>query len=171
MSFSDWIIPLLLVMLCLLTLKRGKDPYEALISGAEEGFGIILRILPALIILLTAAKMLRASGFFELLGVLLEPMLTKLGISAELLPLLLLQPLSGSGSLALAGELIQKHGAESEIGRIAAVLLGSSETTFYTIAVYFGAAGIKRSRYAVHSALIGDFFGAFVGILAVKIFF
>ena len=115
--------------------------------------------------------MLRASGFFDLLSALLAPLLNALGISAELLPLMLLQPLSGSGSMALAAELMSVHGADSEIGRMAAVLIGSSETTFYTIAVYFGAAGIQKSRYAVPAALIGDLAGMIAAIAAVKWFF
>ena len=168
MEFSSWIVPFLLAGCAFLTLYRGNDPYEAILEGGKDGIRLIPRILPSLIAVLTATKMLRASGFFELFGAILAPVLEKIGISAEILPLLLLQPLSGSGSLAFAGELMEKHGAESEIGRMAAVLLGSSETTFYTISVYFGAAEIRRGRYAVHSALIGDFFGAIAAILAVK---
>lgn len=167
-ALTDWIIPLLLTTLAALTLRRGEDPYEALITGAGEGLKLLPRILTALIALLTAAGMLRTSGFFQLLGEWLAPLFTALGISPELLPLLLLQPLSGSGSLALAGELMARHGGDSEIGRMAAVLLGSSETTFYTIAVYFSAAGVKRSRHAAVAALIGDVVGAAVAIAAVK---
>ena len=168
---TDYLIPLLFTILALLTLKCGKDPYEALLQGASEGLLLLPRLLPCLIALLTASSMLRASGFFDLLSALLAPFLNALGISAELLPLMLLQPLSGSGSMALAAELMAVHGADSEIGRMAAVLIGSSETTFYTIAVYFGAAGIQKSRYAVPAALIGDLAGMITAIAAVKLFF
>lgn len=168
---ADYLIPLLFVTLALLTLKCGQDPYEALLRGASEGLLLLPRLLPCLIALLTASSMLRASGFFDLLSALLAPFLNALGISAELLPLMLLQPLSGSGSMALAAELMSAHGADSEIGRMAAVLIGSSETTFYTIAVYFGAAGIQKSRYAVPAALIGDIVGMTTAIAAVKMFF
>mgnify|MGYP003300746668 CR=1 FL=1 len=168
---TDYLIPLLFTILALLTLKCGKDPYEALLQGASEGLLLLPRLLPCLIALLTASSMLRASGFFDLLSALLAPFLNALGISAELLPLMLLQPLSGSGSMALAAELMAVHGADSEIGRMAAVLIGSSETTFYTIAVYFGATGIQKSRYAVPAALIGDLAGMLAAIVSVKLFF
>ena len=168
---TDWIIPLLFTLLALLTLRRGTDPYEALLQGASEGLLLLPRLLPCLIALLTASAMLRASGFFDLLSTLLAPLLNTIGISAELLPLLLLQPLSGSGSMALAADLMAEHGADSEIGRMAAVLIGSNETTFYTIAVYFGAAGTQKSRYAVPAALIGDLAGMVTAIAAVKVLF
>ena len=168
---TDYLIPLLFATLALLTLKHGQDPYEALLRGASEGLLLLPRLLPCLIALLTASSMLRASGFFDLFSALLAPLLNALGISAELLPLMLLQPLSGSGSMALAADLMSVHGADSEIGRMAAVLIGSSETTFYTIAVYFGAAGIQKSRYAVPAALIGDLAGMLAAIISVKLFF
>ena len=167
----DWLIPLLLTALALLTLRRGVDPYDTLLKGASEGLLLLPRLLPCLIALLTATSMLRASGFFEILSALLAPLLNAFGISADLLPLLLLQPFSGSGSMALAAELMAAHGADSEIGRMAAVLIGSSETTFYTIAVYFGAAGVQKSRYAVPAALLGDAAGMITAIIAVKLLF
>lgn len=171
MALTDWVLPLLLTALAALTLRRGEDPYDALTAGAAESLRLLPRILCALIALLTGAGMLRASGFFQILTQALGPVLTRLGVSPELLPLLLLQPLSGSGSMAIAGELMAQHGGDSEIGRTAAVLIGSSETTFYTIAVYFGAAGVKKSRHAAAAALIGDFVGAAAAIWAVKKFF
>lgn len=171
MALTDWVLPLLLTALAALTLRRGEDPYDALTAGAAESLRLLPRILCALIALLTGAGMLRASGFFQILTLALGPVLTRLGVSPELLPLLLLQPLSGSGSMAIAGELMAQHGGDSEIGRTAAVLIGSSETTFYTIAVYFGAAGVKKSRHAAAAALIGDFVGAAAAIWAVKKFF
>lgn len=168
---TDYLIPLLFATLALLTLKCGQDPYEALLQGASEGLLLLPRLLPCLIALLTASSMLRASGFFDLLSALLAPLLNTLGISADLLPLMLLQPLSGSGSMALAADLMSVHGADSEIGRTAAVLIGSNETTFYTIAVYFGAAGIQKSRYAVPAALIGDLAGMLAAVAAAKVLF
>ena len=168
---TDFLIPLLFTALALLTLRRGVDPYETLLTGASEGLLLLPRLLPCLIVLLTATSMLRASGFFDLLSTLLAPILSTLGISADLLPLILLQPFSGSGSMAIAAELMAVHGADSEVGRIAAVLIGSSETTFYTIAVYFGAAGVRKSRYAVPAALIGDLAGMLTAIAAVKLLF
>ncbi len=171
MEFTHWLVPLLLTGCALLTLRRGSDPYEALIAGAGEGLSVIPRILPALIALLTATKMLRESGFFELLVGVIGGALAALGVDAALLPLIMLQPFSGSGSLAIAGEIMAESGGESAVAKTAAVLLGSSETTFYTLSVYFAAAGVKNGRYAAKAALIGDFFGALAAIWAAKIFF
>lgn len=167
-ALNDWIVPLLLTVAAALTLRRGEDPYAALAAGAGDGLRLLPRIFTALVALLTAAGMLRASGFFQILERLLAPLLARLGLSAELLPLLLLQPISGSGSLALAGELMARHGGDSDMGRTAAALLGSSETAFYTVAVYFGAAGIRDSRHALPAALIGYAAGAATAIVAVR---
>lgn len=167
-ALTDWIVPLLLTVAAALTLRRGEDPCAALAAGAGDGLRLLPRVFTALVALLTAAGMLRASGFFQILEHPLAPLLTRLGLSAELLPLLLLQPISGSGSLALAGELMARHGGDSAIGRTAAALLGSSETAFYTVAVYFGAAGIRDSRHALPAALIGYAAGAATAIAAVR---
>lgn len=168
MALTDWVVPLLLTALSALTLRQGEDPYRALTDGAEEGLRLLPRILCALIALLTAAGMLRASGFFQILTILFGPALTRLGVSPELLPLLLLQPVSGSGAMALAGELMAAHGGDSALGRTAAALIGSSETVFYTLAVYSSAAGVKKSRHAAAAALIGYAAGAAAAIWAIK---
>ena len=169
MDFSTLLVPLLLSFVAVFGLIRRVDVYTALTKGAEEGLGILLRIFPSLIGLLTAVYMLRASGAMDLLGELAAPLLEKLGIPPETAALLFIRPVSGA--LAVGSELMAAHGPDSYIGRVAAVMLGSTETTFYTIAVYFGAAGVKKTRYAIPAALIADLAGFMAAALAVRVFF
>ena len=171
MDYSAYLVPLLLVCISLFALGKKVNVYEALTKGAEEGLQILLRILPTLVGLMTAVHMLRASGAMEALGEVLSPLLTLLGIPPETAALLFIRPVSGSAALAIGSELMAEHGPDSTIGRIAAVMLGSSETTFYTIAVYFGSAGIRRTRYAVPAALIADLVCFISSAFAVRLFF
>ena len=147
------------------------DVYAALTHGAEEGLSVLLRIVPALVALLTAVSMFRASGAAELLTALFAPLLELVGIPAETAPLLLIRPVSGSGALAIGTDLMTSHGPDSYIGRVAAVMLGSTETTFYTIAVYFGSAGIRRTRHAIPAALAADLAGFAASAWAVRLLF
>ena len=169
MDYSSYLIPLLLVFVSLFALGKGINVYESLIRGAEEGLQILLRILPSLVGLMTAVYMLRASGFLDRLGLLLSPLFTFLGIPPETAPLLFIRPVSGSGALAIGSELMAEYGPDSYIGRTAAVMLGSSETTFYTVAVYFGAAGIQKTRYAIPAALIADLTAFLAAAFAVRL--
>lgn len=171
MDFSAYLIPLLLCCTAGFALCKRVDVYRTLTDGAQEGLSVLLRILPSLVALLTAVYMLRASGAMEVLSSFLAPLLQRLGIPEEVAPLLLLRPVSGSAALAMGSELMAQHGADSQIGRIAAVLLGSSETTFYTIAVYFGSADIRRTRYAVPAALFADMVCFISSAFAVRLFF
>lgn len=171
MTISSWIIPLLLAVVAVCGLGRRVDIYAALTHGAEEGLHTLLRIIPALVGLLTAVSMFRASGAMEYLASLLSPLLTVLGIPPETAPLLLIRPMSGSGALAVGTELMTRFGPDSYIGRVAAVMLGSTETTFYTIAVYFGSAGIHRTRHTIPAALAADLAGFAASALAVRLFF
>ena len=147
---------LLLASLLLAGLLRGVDVYAALLLGARKGLRVCAELLPPLLALFPALYLLRASGLPEALGTLLSPVFSALGVPAETALLLLLRPLSGSGAMAAASELIARHGADSLIGRTAAVMLGSSETTLYVAAVYFSAAGVKDSRWAIPAALFAD---------------
>lgn len=167
--FFTMLVPLIMAAVAVYAMARRVDVYDALVQGAGEGLGVLARIVPPLIGLLTAVYMLRASGALEALTALLSPLLTLLGIPPETAPLMLLRPVSGSGALAAATELIGQYGPDSYIGRTAAVMLGSTETTFYVIAVYFGAAGIKRTRWAVPAALCADITGFAVSALAVRL--
>ena len=171
MDLSVLLIPLLLTGAALYGLWKKVDVYSALTTGAENGLTTLLRILPTLVCLLTAVSMLRASGALEWFTTLCAPLMDFLGIPPETMPLMLIRPISGSGALAVGSDLIEEFGADSYLGRVAAVMLGSSETTFYTIAVYFGAAGIRRIRHTIPAALTADFMGFFASALAVRLFF
>ena len=150
---------LIIGAVCLYALLRGENVFAAATDGAQEGLKTVLRILPALVCLLSGVYMLRASGALDALILLISPALAGLGIPAEVAPLMLLRPISGSGALAVGSELMETFGANSLVGRTAAVMLGSTETTFYVVTVYFGAAGIKRSRHAIPAALCADLAG------------
>ena len=171
MDVSSLLIPLLLTGAALWTLRKRIDVYDALTAGASEGLLVLARIAPSLIALLTAVYMLRASGALDGLTGLLAPLLTALGVPPETAPLLVIRPLSGSGALAAGSDLMRQYGTDSYIGRCAAVMLGCTETTFYTIAVYFGAAGVRRTRYAVPAALTADAAAFLSAALAVRLFF
>lgn len=147
---------LLLGCLMLAGIVRGVDVYAALLEGTKKGLAVCVDILPALLVLFPMLWLLCASGLTEAVGVWLRPLFSLLGVPPETVTLLLLRPLSGSGAMAAASELISRFGPDSLVGRTAAVMLGSSETTFYVAAVYFSAAGIRKSRWAIPAALCAD---------------
>lgn len=165
------LVPFLMLAVALWGLIKRVNLWSALIDGAGEGLKTTLRVLPPLVALLTAVYMLRASGALELLGQLLEPVLSAVGIPVETIGLLLVRPVSGSAALGVGAELISAYGPDSLVGRTAAVMLGSTETTFYTVAVYFGAAKIAKSRYAIPAALCGDIAGFIAAGWAVRLLF
>ena len=152
-------VPGLLAICSLLVLRKKENAYDLLLDGGAEGLRTAVSILPALVVLLTAVHMLKASGGVELLGGFLAPAFSFLGIPPETAVLVLIRPISGSAALAVGADLMARYGPDSPVGRTAAVMLGSTETTFYTISVYFGAAGIKKTRYAIPAALMADLTG------------
>ena len=170
MSLSSLVIPLLLAAVAVYGAGKRVDVYGALTRGAGEGLSVLARIIPALVGLMTAVGMFRASGAMEALSGLCAPVLELLGVPPETAPLMLVRPISGSGALAVAGDLIAANGPDSYVGRVAAVMLGSTETTFYTIAVYFGAAGIRKTRHTIPAALPADCVGFAASALAVRLF-
>jgi spore maturation protein B len=171
MDVSALVVPGILAVTAAFALGKKVDVYAALTDGAGEGLSVVLRILPALVALLSAVYMFRASGAMEFLTGLLAPVLSALGIPPETAALMLVRPVSGSGALAVGSDLMQQFGADSYIGRVAAVMLGSTETTFYTVAVYFSAAGIRKTRYTIPAALCADLAGFAFAALAVRLFF
>ena len=169
--FFTMLVPLILCFVALYAAGRRVDVWSALVQGAGSGLETLVRIVPALVGLLTAVYMLRTSGALELLAQALAPVMDRLGLPSELLPLMLVRPVSGSAALGVGAELIASYGPDSELGRTAAVMLGSTETTFYTVAVYFGAVGIVRTRYAVPAALCADLTGFVASAWAVRLLF
>ena len=168
---TDYIVPLILFFTAALALRKKENAYDILLGGASEGLTLLLSILPALILLLTAVHLLRASGAVEILSRILSPVFSLFGIPPESAMRVLNRPISGSAALAVGAEVMAEYGVDSLVGRTAAVMLGSTETTFYTISVYFGAAGIKKTRYTVPAALFADFVGFFMASWTVRIFF
>ena len=171
-ELSRYIIPLLLTIIPLyaLTFKKIKV-YESFVEGAKDGFNIAIRIIPYLVAILVAIGMFRASGALDILLSGLSPFLHFVGFPPENLPLALMRPLSGSGSLGLLTDLIDQHGPNSLISKIGATMFGSTETTFYVLAVYFGSVGIKKSRHALAAGLFADFVGVVSAVFFCQILF
>ncbi len=167
----NMVMPVMMAAIALYAMTKRVDVYDAVIHGAAGGFEVLGRIIPPLIALLTAVSMLRASGFLEVCAQWASPLLGALGIPPETAPLLLVRPISGSAALGVGADIIATYGPDSTVGRTAAVMMGSTETTFYTIAVYFGAANIKKTRYAIPAALCADLVGFVTAALAVRLFF
>ena len=168
---SAAIMPTVVLMILLLAVRRKTDAYTYFVDGAKEGVETVFKILPALVGLLAAIGMFRASGALELLLKLVSPVTSFLKIPSEVAPLIFLKPVSGSGSIAIVTELIHQHGPDSMIGRIVSVMMGSTETTFYTLAVYFGAVGIRNTRHTLQSALIADAVGMILSVYVCQMFF
>ena len=158
---TDYLVPCSLFFASAFALGRKENSYDILLHGAREGLRLLLSIVPSLILLMTAVSMLRASGAMEAIQRVLSPVFRLFGIPEECTLLVLIRPVSGSAALAVGTEIMKTYGVDSLIGRTAAVMLGSTETTFYTISVYFGAAGIRKTRYTVPAALFADFVGFF----------
>ena len=168
---TDYIVPLLLFFVCAAALGKRENSYDILLSGAGGGLKLMAKLLPTLILLLTAVTMLRASGAVELVAAVLTPFFSLLGIPPETALLVLIRPISGSAALAVGAELMTRYGVDSQIGRTAAVMLGATETTFYTVSIYFGSLGIRRTRYTLPAALLADLTGFLTAAITTRFFF
>ena len=168
---TDYLVPLILLAVSALALRKKEDPYSLMLEGAAEGLQVLAAILPSLILLLTAVHMLRASGAVEILSQVLSPVCSFFGFPPETALLVLIRPISGSAALAVGSELMVRYGVDSPVGRTAAVMLGSTETTFYVVSVYFGAAGVSKTRYTLPAALFADFVGFFMASLTVRLLY
>lgn len=166
---TELIVPLLLILVCAWSLHKKEDFYSLLVLGAQDGLRLLFSMIPSLIALMSAVSMLRASGLIDRLSTLLAPLCMRVGLLPELVPLMLIRPLSGSAALAVGAELIAAHGADSLVGQTAAVMLGSTETTFYTISVYFGASGVKKTRHTIPAALLADVVGFLAASFSARI--
>jgi len=166
---TDYLVPLLLLIASLLALRKQENVYDCLLEGAADGLKLLITLVPTLILLLTSITMLRASGAVEWISKFCSPVFSFFGIPPETAMLVLIRPFSGSAALAVGTELMRTYGPDSLIGRTAAIMLGSTETTFYAISVYFGSAGIKKTRYTIPAALIADFTGFFMASLTAKL--
>lgn len=168
---SSALIPAAILLILISGIAKNVPVYDCFMQGAEDGIKIVFRIVPAIIGLMVAIAMMRASGAMELLAFALKPLLHAIGMPSEVLPLALMRPFSGSASLGIVGDILKNSGPDSYAGRVASIMMGSTETTFYTLTVYFGAAGIKDIRYALKAALIADLGAMLASLWASNIFF
>ena len=166
---TDALVPAVICAVLVYGLRRGVNVYDALIRGIKEGLKVCLSIFPAILTMLVCITMLRASGAVDLVSGFLAPLVEPLGMPAQCLPLALLRPFSGSGALAVGSDVMTRAGVESTAGRIAAVMLGSSDTSFYTIAVYSAFLGLRDTRYTLKAALCADLAAFVMSGLAVRL--
>jgi len=165
---SVFVIPTIIIGFPLYGLYRRVPVYEEFVTGAREGFQVAVNIIPYLVAILFAVAMFRASGAMDFMVTGLRPLLGPLGFPPEVLPMAITRPLTGSGSAAIMLDLINQHGADSLIVKMAATMYGSSETTFYVIAVYFGAVNIRKTRHAVPAGLLADLAAAILSVVVVR---
>ena len=170
-SSSVFIVPAILFFILLFGMANKTEVYNTFLDGAKDGIQVTLGILPALIGLVVAINMLEASGAIEWLAHVLEPVLRIIGLPGEVLPLALLRPVSGSGSLGIVKDILATYGPDSYQGRLASVMMGSTETTFYTVAVYFGTVGIKNIRHTLKVALTADLIAMLSAVIVTRLFF
>lgn len=170
-ALSIWLIPFLIAAILLYGTYKKVPTYEAFVEGGKEGLKIAVTLVPFLVGMLVAISVFRASGAMDLLVHFLSPMLAIFGIPADIIPLALMRPISGTGALAITTDLIKTHGPDSLIGRLASTMQGSTDTTFYILTVYFGAVGIKKMGDALKVGLLADFVGITASIIIVTIVF
>jgi spore maturation protein B len=163
---SAWAIPVIIVFIPLYAAYRKVPVYESFVEGAKDGFDTAIKIIPHLVGMMVAISVFRASGAMELILGWMRPLLERIGIPSEVVPLAILRPITGAGSLAFTTDLIKQFGPDSMIGRIASTVQGSTDTTLYVITVYFGAIGIRKASYALKVGLISDLVG-FIASIAV----
>lgn len=166
---TDYIIPAIIVFIVVYALIKGVPVFDVFISGAKEGFGTATSVLLALIGLMTAIGMFKASGALDMLTAAIRPLAQMVHIPPEVVPLAIVRPISGSGALAVFQDILKSYGPDSLIGQVASVMQGSTETTFYTIAVYYGVTKVQCTRHTLASSLIGDVTGFFMSALTVQL--
>ena len=171
LSVTSLAVPAMFFIIVSFGLFRRVKVYDCFVEGAFDGLKTVMRIIPPITGLLVAVAMLRASGALDIIESLLRPVISLIGMDQNLLPLALLRPISGGGSIGILTELVERFGADSIIGRTASVMMGSTETTFYTLTVYFGAVGIKNSRHALPSAIFSDLAGIVAAVLVCNMLF
>ncbi|GHH98137.1 spore maturation protein [Neobacillus kokaensis] len=170
-TISITFIPLLIGSILLYGTFKQVPTYESFVEGGKEGIKIAVQIIPFLVGMLVAISIFRASGALEALMTLLRPLMNTIGVPAEIVPLLFIRPISGTAALGMTSDLIASHGPDSFIGRLASILQGSTDTTFYVLTVYFGAVGIKKMGDALKVGLLADVLGIIIAIVVVTFIF
>jgi spore maturation protein B len=170
-TLSIFAIPAIVLFVVVYGAVKKVKIYESFVEGAKEGFNVGVRIIPFLVAMLVAIGVFRAGGAMDILAMLLSPITSLIGMPVETLPMAIMRPLSGSGALGIMSEIFKTHGADSHIGRMVSVMMGSGETTFYVLAVYFGSVGITRTRQAVPAGIIADVVGILASVWIVNLVF
>ncbi len=170
MSFSDAVIPIIVSGILLYGILKKVNVFDSFVNGAKENLKVGVDILPTLIFIVMAVGVFRSSGVLEGFTRLISPFMEAIGFPAECVPLALIKPISGSGALTVLESIFEDFSPDSFAGKVASVMAGSTETTFYTLSVYFAATGVKNTRYALPVALIGDFVAVLLSCVAVRIF-
>ena len=163
-------VPVMIVGIVVFGMVKKISVYDSFVQGAKSGAENMVQIIPPLVGLMMGIYMIRASGTMDILGQLLKPVTDLLGMPSDVLPLALLRPISGSGSIAIVNDIFKRLGPDSLAGKIASVMMGSTETTFYTVAVYFGAVGIKNLRHTLKAALLADAMGIVIAVFVARLF-
>lgn len=162
-------IPALVLFVVVYGAIKKVKIYEAFVEGAKEGFNVGVRIIPYLVAMIVAIGVFRAGGAMEILAWLLTPVTSLIGMPAEAIPMALMRPLSGSGALGVMSEIINAHGPDSFIGRLVSTMMGSGETTFYVLAVYFGSVSVSKTRHAVPAGLVADLVSVLASVWLVNL--
>lgn len=170
-TISLWAIPAMLALIPLWGAIRKVKVYDTFIEGAEDGLQVAVQIIPFLVGMMVALSIFRASGAMELLARLIDPITSRLGFPTQILPLMIIRPLSGAGALAVTADLLKTQHPDSYIGRLASIMQGSTDTTFYVLTVYFGSVGIRKARYAAAVGLLADVAGFLAALYACNWFF
>ena len=168
---SLWALPAILITVLTVGLVKKVSVYEEFTEGAKDGFKVAVKIIPYLVAIIVGISMFRASGAIDLLAKLFAPILTKFHITSDVLPLMIVRSLSGSGAFGIFSDIANTAGPDAYSTKLAAIMLGSSETTFYVLAVYFGAVGISKIRYALLVGLLADFIGIAAAVLVCSLMF
>lgn len=171
MNIGFYIIPLSILIIVTVGFIRKVKVFDTFLLGAKQGLESTFSLVPSLVGLIVAISMLKSSGALDIFTNFISPICNFIGIPKEVVPMALLRPISGSGSIALLDDILKSNGADSFIGKLASIISGSTETTFYTLTVYFGAVGIKNSRHAVPSAIIADIVSVIVSVITLNYFF
>ena len=168
-SVSNCIIPIIIMIIIICGLKDRREMFDLFISGAEEGIKITYRLIPTLIGIFFSIELLRCSGFIQMIANILKPILSLINIPSEIIPLALIRPISGSGAIGVATDIMKTYGVDSYIGTVAAVIMGATETTFYTIAVYTGNLKVNKSSKLIAAALTADVVGMLAAVAFCRI--
>ena len=170
-NISIYILPLMLIIILLAGITKKVPVYEEFVEGAKDGFKVSITIIPDLVAIIVGISMFKASGAIDLITMMCGTLLEKLNIPTDIIPIMITRSLSGSATLGLFSDIVTNNGADSYVAKLAAVMVGSSETTFYVLSVYFGSIGIKKYRYAILVGILADIIGIVLAILVAQAFF